>query len=50
MNEMKNDSMIILCVLEEILMKKYKVELLTVEFAVDLGSGLRWRKPTVPCL
>jgi hypothetical protein len=24
--------------------------LVTVEFAVDLGSGLRWRKPTSPCL
>ena len=22
--------------------------LLTVEYAVDLGSGLHWRKPTVP--
>jgi hypothetical protein len=23
---------------------------LTEEFVVDLGSGLRWEKPTVPCL
>jgi len=22
----------------------------TVEFAVDLGRGLRWAKPTSPCL
>jgi hypothetical protein len=27
-----------------------KVLLLTVAFAVDLGSGLRWVKATVPCL
>jgi hypothetical protein len=26
------------------------IQLLTVEFAFDLGSGLRWGKPTVPCL
>jgi len=27
----------------------HKLLLLTVEFAVDLGSGLLWGKPTVPC-
>jgi hypothetical protein len=26
------------------------VQIVTAEFAVDLGSGLRWAKATVPCL
>jgi hypothetical protein len=26
------------------------VQIVTVKFAVDLGSGLRWAKPRVPCL
>jgi hypothetical protein len=26
------------------------VQIVTVQFAVDLGSGLRWAKSTVPCL
>jgi hypothetical protein len=27
-----------------------QVQLPTVEFGVDHGSGLPWAKPTVPCL
>jgi hypothetical protein len=29
---------------------EYAVQILTVEFAVDLGNGLRWGKPTLRCL
>jgi hypothetical protein len=28
--------------------KKNNVQIVNVEFAVDLSSGLRWRKPTFP--
>jgi len=30
--------------------REFKVQILSVEFALDLGSGLRWGKRPVLCL